>query len=385
MATIPGLRYRGRVNSIARLGLAALLFLVGACPEGVDPLDPSACQPRCASGYQCYRGSCRPVDAGNGPVSDGGSLDGDALIFDAAAVDEAGVEVWFKNTFSHLDTELISKEDGVNLSSKGVNLELKWGQYGANLLQNPGFESGSTTGWTDKGTAAAEITSAQKHAGAYAVGGGAAGHELYQDVDLTSLSAFVDRSRARAECGIWMYSSKTGAEADRGRFVASYHYAVSTSLDSYDTGQVQPSTWTQYVNERVLGSGIRRVRAWHQCALDQGSISDCYGDDAVVRIKLERYASSASVVYGRTFSSKVDWGLLSWSGILPPGTSIKCSARTSVSGLGGWGQWSRVATNTDDISSLPGVTDGHQAIEIKFELTSSGINSPTLTSFLLSY
>ncbi len=70
---------------------------------------------------------------------------------------------------------------------------------------------------------------------------------------------------------------------------------------------------------------------------------------------------------------------------LPPGTAIACSVRTSESGLGGWGKWSRVAANADDISSLSGVTDGHKAIEIKFDLGSAGVHAPTVTSFLLQH
>ncbi len=306
------------------------------------------------------------------------NFDADALVFDAMQVTEGGERGWFKNSFSHLDTQLITKDTGVSLSSKGAKLELSWGQYGANLLQNPGFETGAITGWTDKGTTPATVSGAQIHGGSHAVGGTTGGHELYQDVDISSLAPFVDRARARIDTGIWL--SSVSAAGDSGRFVASFHFESSSSLDSYDTGLVKPATWTQYQNERIVTKGIRRVRAWHQC-----SGASCYADDAVVRLKLQRYPTTGSVVYGRTFQEAVTWGVLSWSGILPPGTSIACSVRTSANGLGGWGAWSRVATNTDDISSLPGVTDGHKAIEIKFELGSTGVNSPTITSFLLNY
>lgn len=338
----------------------------------------------CSVGYQCYRGACRPVDGGINPLADI-TLDGDPVAFDAVAVYEGGPRAWHKNSFSHLDTELVSKEQGISLATTGMKLVSSAGQFGANLLTNPGFETGTVAGWNDQSSVAATVSTTQAHAGTYSVGGGAASHELYQEVDLTPYALFIDNGRARLEAGLWMFSDTSSGGTDKGRVLATYYFGATASMDSYDSGEVAPTTWTQYLDERLLGAGIRKVRLWHKGSDETSGQTDLYADDAVVRLKLDRYPASAAAVYGRTFSEGVQWGVLSWSGVLPPGTSIVCQVRSSPSGLGAWGAWSTVATNTEDISSLAGVTDGHQAIEVKFTLTTAGVNTPTLTSFLLQY
>lgn len=335
-------------------------------------------------GYQCYRGACRQVDGGIDPGADG-TLDGDPVAFDAVAVFEGGPRAWHKTSFSHLDTELVSKEQGMVLATTGMKLSSTWGQFGANLLSNPGFETGTVASWNDQGSLAATVGTTQAHGGSYSVGGGASSHELYQDVDLTPYALFIDNSRAKLESGLWMLHDSASSGLDKGRLTATFFFGSMASLNSYDSGEVSPSTWTQYLDERLLEKGIRKVRIWHKGSDAGSGQTDIYADDATVRVKLERFPAKAAVVYGRTFSEAVQWGVLSWSGVLPPGTGIACEVRSSSAGLGGWGEWSRVTTNTGDISSLTGVTDGHMAIEVKFTLTTAGVNTPTLTSFLLQY
>ena len=128
---------------------------------------------------------------------------------------------------------------------------------------------------------------------------------------------------------------------------------------------------------------LRKACRWLAIAAPALAINR--GDDAVVQILLNKYSSKSSVIYSRTFEKPVNWGVLSWSGILSAGTAIGCQVRTSLNGSGNWGAWSPVTTNNQDLSGLLGVTDGHRTIEVKFDLAGNGVNTPVLTSFLLLY
>ena len=373
-----------RMCSLPLLGLLAILLLAG-CPTPKDPYDPAACQPACAAGYSCYRGLCRPADAASSLVYDIG-ITGDALTFDAIPVPEAGASAWVKNIFTDLDPELLSKGDS-ELTKEGIKLLQKWETGADNLLKNHGFESGDLSGWTDNSSKGAAVSAKRYHSGNFSVGGEDGGHEIYQDVDLSAYGAYIDRGQARTLCSMWMMSEKESATvaANKIQLVISFHFPGSAHLDSYNSGEVLPSTWTQYKDTRIPVPGIRMVRLWHKGFHTSGTTALCYGDDAVVQILLNKYSSKSSVIYSRTFEKPVNWGVLSWSGILSAGTAIGCQVRTSLNGSGNWGAWSPVTTNNQDLSGLLGVTDGHRTIEVKFDLAGNGVNTPVLTSFLLLY
>lgn len=151
-----------------------------------------------------------------------------------------------------------------------------------NLFENPGFETGNTTGWVITGTA--DVRTYSPISGTYSVGYGTDGYAIQQDEDVSAYSAEIDAGKKSVEVYIW---SKNGgvSEGDKARIRIQYLNSSGGIIAEYDTGPFAVAAAIKYRDARTIPSGTRKIRLWAQGTEGGTSYNaDVYYDDAYLSL-----------------------------------------------------------------------------------------------------
>lgn len=174
-----------------------------------------------------------------------------------------------------------------------VNKYKAWDYYSAELLTNPGAETGDTSGWTATGsnpddfTAGANPTegTAGPHTGSYCFfwdPSSASDDWAYQEVDLSSWLYAIEQGNVQMEAQGWLVSSEYSADPvlDQGRLMVVFYDSANAEIvaDTYDTGEQNLSCWAEFGIEAYdIPTNAVKVRMWiqsYETGLDSGSIDD---------------------------------------------------------------------------------------------------------------
>lgn len=155
------------------------------------------------------------------------------------------------------------------------------------LMNNGGFEDGDFTGWTTSGAGWAVGTdpssgSAGAQAGSYCAynnGSSSINNYIYQDVDLSAYSAYIDAETATINVSGWYVSAEYNASPayDLTRiqyiFLDTNHDVISTPTD---TGYDNISSWTEVsLSAEPIPANTRYIRIWantYETGYDSGSV-----------------------------------------------------------------------------------------------------------------
>jgi hypothetical protein len=154
----------------------------------------------------------------------------------------------------------------------------------AELLVNPGAESGSLAGWSDALGNGFDIWisgTPPVFAGAFCFWGGTNGaagprtNELRQDVNVSSYASGIDTGTMLSS-----FSGRARSSANAAaRVVVEFRNAASTVLATYDSGPVAPpGSWLVVLDSRSVPVGTRSVRVRLIGTRTAGSSTDAYFD-----------------------------------------------------------------------------------------------------------
>ena len=139
---------------------------------------------------------------------------------------------------------------------------------GENKLTNPGFETGSLTGWTGTGT----VVSSTVHSGSYAVNKA----NIYQDTPASSGQVWVGQA--------WVRGHGTGGQ----EYVTLQFLNASKTVLSTSKSPTGPLAWTQlrvvgvapantaYARLLIKSVGTDTTHRFDDCLLAQGGVSSAY-------------------------------------------------------------------------------------------------------------
>ena len=362
------------------------------CDGIADPEDTPGCVPHYFDfdndgyGTEDFRCLCAPDDSYTALVP-GDCNDLDETTYPGAQ------STWTEATIS--DASPYFKEASAELVLDGniAVLSDAWTGWSGNLLTNPGAESYSMTGWWSYASKN-YVTSEHVHSGARSFGNYAGNMDQYQHCgindDLAPYKEFIQADRAQLRFTAW---TMTHDNYDRTstRFYVQNQSQASAGLNSSlwgfsDYKKMYHKYWKSLQRELTLPATTYRVTMRVGGTKgSSGSECDAFHDDMAIQVKTLSFADMEELTYQRIFASAPQWGNLTWDkDDQPAGTTVRCFARTSPDGVIDWGVWSEIAASGDGLATLEGVTNGHHAIELKFQLESTGLNTPTLDGFELT-
>jgi hypothetical protein len=159
--------------------------------------------------------------------------------------------------------------------------------WSGELLTNPGFETGNSTGWTNGGGGTVNVgvlcygCNDNPHSGSYQAYWNTSNvnYYLYQNVSLASYAAYIDAGNAVINATGWLISNEYPTQ-DVFYMQVRFYDGSSTEISAsrYDTGTMDVSTWAQYgITSYVIPTGARSVQirfnTWEP-SYDAGSADD---------------------------------------------------------------------------------------------------------------
>jgi hypothetical protein len=204
----------------------------------------------------------------------------------------AGVAIRYDKTSDYF----YAAQANVEIDRLEVNKYKAWGDYSAELLTNPGAESG-TSGWTASG----DFTTGEKptsgttgpHSSSNCFfwdPSSASDDWAYQEVDLSPWLYAIEQGNAQIKARGWLVSSEYSADPvqDQSRLVVVFYDSLGGQIAAYDTGPQNLSCWAEFgVENYAVPTNAVKMRMWIQSYdtyepdLDSGSI-----DDLTVKVRL---------------------------------------------------------------------------------------------------
>lgn len=170
-----------------------------------------------------------------------------------------------------------------------ISTSSMFAQLGANLLTNPGAESGSIAGWTAGGDATPRADNGSfdagisPHTGMFDfVGGTGALGTLSQTVSLASISsALIDAGNALATFGFWEQGLNQGTPSDDGSISIVFLDASNGVLGMFTSPEVDShdGIWTQYSSMMAVPAGTRSITYTMNFIRHSGTDNDSFIDD----------------------------------------------------------------------------------------------------------
>ncbi len=341
----------------------------------VDADDNARCL--CEDGYTADGLECR-LGGADGDVDVDVDADSDG---DGDGDMESVAWSWQQDQLGEDQTGFVERDDGILFTEGNAELLFAWSDFGANLLANPGAETGDISGWVDVDDF--RVDTSERHGGAYAFGEAeGSAFEGRQHVDLSPYESLIDVGQARISFEAWCYTR----DGDEGRV---YFDLLSEgqspgrgeALWREDSGNMDHDHfWGAATVTADILPGARSAGVYLVGRHLTGDASSVWFDDMSIRLSTEAYAPEGSFVFEHVTTHTIDWGELTWVSTAPVGTAVEVRARTSATELHDWREWSTLP-GPGDISSLPGVEDGDGGIQIMFVLSGIGMDTPTVESF----
>jgi hypothetical protein len=349
----------------------------GRCvPASID--DPERC-----AGSACSEEALWPgvgtADAGpdtSPPVDATPVTDAPADQADAGPV----VGSWKVGSMSESAEGFVLKTEGVTFAGGKAELARAW-TPGPNLLVNPGAETGNTTGWVD--VEHLTIDSGRKRSGSYSFGhyDGVGDIEGRQHVSLSAYAPFIAVGRAKVAFGAWVQKAAGDSAHVIFELLDAATQPGGTPLWRRDPGgPPAEDQWTSFPADVLSPASAAKAGVYLSGHYNTGSTCNAWFDDLVIQVATDRYAASGIALFQKIAPQGVAWGKLDYEASTPAGTSVTVSVRTAKTGAGDWRRWS-VATGGQDIGDLAGVADGDRGIQVKIELASDGMQTPTVSWF----
>lgn len=151
--------------------------------------------------------------------------------------------------------------------------------YGVNLVTNPGFETGTASGWTaDIGTL--QVRNYNVHSGTYSLGYNTATYQASQTIDISAHATDIDNGYVNAVLSVW-HAFQGASEGDTWRIRLQYLDSGYGILAENDTGVVSTPNiaYTQMVDSRTVPSGTRYLKFILYGSEGGISNADVYYDD----------------------------------------------------------------------------------------------------------
>jgi len=361
------------------------------CDGVSDPEDTAGCAPHYFDsdgdgyGIDDSRCLCAPEDLYTALVP-GDCNDEDETTYPGAQ------SVWTETAIANTSPYYLENSAGLVLDGTTAALPMAWTDWGPNLLTNGGAESNSMTGWWSYSNKN-YVTTEWAHSGQRSFGNYGGSMDQYQHCtingDLAPYLPFIQSGRAKVRFRAWTMTHDNYDKTNTRFYVQKQSQAssLSSSLWSFsDWQQKYHKYWKLLEREVTLPTNTYRVtmRAGGTKG-SSGSECDAFHDDMAIQVKTNSYSAQEDITFQRVFGSGPEWGVMTWDADgQPEGTIIRCLVRTSPDGVSDWGDWSEVVLSGTSIADLAGVTVGHQAIEVKFQLESDGMNTPSLQQWQLT-
>ena len=329
---------------------------------------------------------CLPEDEYTALVS-GDCNDQDETTFPGAQ------SVWTETTITNTSPYFLENSAGLVLDGTLAELPQAWTDWGPNLLTNGGAESNSMTGWWSYSNGN-YVTAEHVRSGARSFGNHTGNMDQYQHCsvndDLAPYKELIQADRAKIRFTAWTMTTDSSDDPTNTRFYVQNQSQASSglgsSLWSYSNWQKHYfHYWKLLQQETTLPATTYRVTMRVGGSKTSGSECDAFHDDMAIQVKTNSYSAEEDITYQRIFGSAPEWGVMTWDADgQPEGTTIRCLVRTSPDGVSDWGDWSEVVSSGAPVADLPGVTVGHKAIEVSFQLESDGLNTPSLQQWQLT-
>jgi len=161
--------------------------------------------------------------------------------------------------------------------------------FSANLLTNPGFETGTSSGWTtDVGSL--QVRSYTVRTGSYSLGYGDNTYQASQVVDISAYATNIDAGLVTADLYTWK-SFSGASEGDTWRVRLQYLNAANGVLAEYDSGVVSTpnTTYVQIQDIRVCPTNTRKLKIVLYGSEGGATNSDVYFDDCYAAISVDTF------------------------------------------------------------------------------------------------
>jgi len=251
------------------------------------------------------------------------------------------------------------------------------GEYGDNLLRNPGAEDG-TDHWVGGELGTAEVG---RTGAAFSDREGSFGPEqwsAFQLVELAPWARHVSSGAAWVQAEDWVLAQQ---QATARWWVDFCGLAGCEGLGGYDSGELADKSW-----ERLRWSVAVPPEAMQVRVRIGGSVfffAAVRHDDLAVRLRIKDHAPTCHLVLEHAFEHPPVYGELTWTddGV----QTVGCRAQTSASGAM-WEGWEAVPATRSGapLSGSPSVRDGHEHVRVRCDLqTSRSLQTPVLRGLAL--
>lgn len=107
--------------------------------------------------------------------------------------------------------------------------------------------------------------------------GNTASGELYQDVDVSSEATKIDAARVEFSFSAWL--STWRASSDTAQVIVEYRNNVGTVLESFDSGDQNVDSWTEFAEVHIAPSGTKTIRVRLLAVRNTGTSNYGFFDD----------------------------------------------------------------------------------------------------------
>ena len=224
-----------------------------------------------------------------------------------------------------------------------------------NLLDNPGAETGNTSGWVSPQrpwVAGAEIPPHGGNKLFWPGSGDVADSSMYQDVDVSGLSNTIDTGKLYLHVSGWL-ANWDQFQHDRAT-LSIYALDASQNTLAFRSAEHRSPTWTQYRIDQAVPAGTRTLRVVLTATRFVGIDNDGYFDDLSLMLS-DGLGASVAVTNANAQSH------------VAPGATLPLRATTSGGTDSGfvWSSSFEAIAAVDQNGVVTGVSEGRATVQAR--------------------